>query len=270
MLRLVERHLDRRRGGLGELLDAHPDQTDAGALQAEGVVELTGQRRDVAGDVGGIAKGAGARDRREVGEAHLDAHRPPDEAGGPQPGGRLVREREQGAVDDLGVVDVVVEGALVADGALAADRLDDAARAGWLYYIAGRTQDEIAVEMGVSRQVAQRLVSLAVDARLILPASGGVDLQDAMAQGPLDAIYLELHGSQFSHTAMQKVLDGSLDVAIGRWDFIPSELRCSVVGREEVMVVLPSNHPLADAPRVEMSQLAEESWVILPRHHPRR
>lgn len=48
-----------------------------------------------------------------------------------------------------------------------ADRLDDAARAGWLYYIAGRTQDEIAVEMGVSRQVAQRLVSLAVDARLV-------------------------------------------------------------------------------------------------------
>ncbi|PJN93844.1 DNA-binding transcriptional regulator, partial [Amaricoccus sp. HAR-UPW-R2A-40] len=48
-----------------------------------------------------------------------------------------------------------------------ADRLDDAARAGWLYYIAGRTQDEIAAEMGVSRQVAQRLVSLAVDARLV-------------------------------------------------------------------------------------------------------
>lgn len=77
-------------------------------------------------------------------------------------------------------------------------------------------------------------------------------------------VHLELHGSQFSHTAMQKVLDGSLDVAIGRWDFIPSELRSSVIGHEEVMVVLPSNHPLAEAPRVEMSQLAEESWVILP------
>ena len=50
---------------------------------------------------------------------------------------------------------------------IAADRLDDAARAGWLYYIAGRTQDEIAADMGVSRQAAQRLVSLAVDARLV-------------------------------------------------------------------------------------------------------
>lgn len=47
------------------------------------------------------------------------------------------------------------------------DRLDDAARAGWLYYIAGRTQDEIAAVMGVSRQTAQRLVSRAVSERLI-------------------------------------------------------------------------------------------------------
>ena len=47
------------------------------------------------------------------------------------------------------------------------NRLDDAARAGWLYYVAGRTQDEIASTMGISRQSAQRLVSLAVSERLI-------------------------------------------------------------------------------------------------------
>lgn len=47
------------------------------------------------------------------------------------------------------------------------DRLDDAARAGWLYYIAGNTQDEIARKLGISRQTAQRLVSLAVTERLI-------------------------------------------------------------------------------------------------------
>ncbi|NML76414.1 sugar-binding transcriptional regulator [Rhizobium sp. S-51] len=46
-------------------------------------------------------------------------------------------------------------------------RLDDAARAGWLYYVAGRTQDEIAVAMGISRQSAQRLVSLAVAEKLV-------------------------------------------------------------------------------------------------------
>lgn len=46
-------------------------------------------------------------------------------------------------------------------------RLDDAARAGWLYYVAGNTQDEIARKLGVSRQSAQRLVATAVTERLV-------------------------------------------------------------------------------------------------------
>lgn len=48
-----------------------------------------------------------------------------------------------------------------------ASRLDDAARAGWLYYVAGNTQDEIARKLGVSRQSAQRLVAMAVAERLV-------------------------------------------------------------------------------------------------------
>ncbi|MEP7240431.1 MAG: sugar-binding transcriptional regulator [Devosia sp.] len=46
-------------------------------------------------------------------------------------------------------------------------RLDDAARAGWLYYIAGNNQEEIARKLGVSRQTAQRLVSLSVSEGLV-------------------------------------------------------------------------------------------------------
>ncbi|MGE0279332.1 MAG: sugar-binding transcriptional regulator [Rhizobiaceae bacterium] len=46
-------------------------------------------------------------------------------------------------------------------------RLDDAARAGWLYYVAGNTQDQIATKLGVSRQSAQRLVSLAMAEGLV-------------------------------------------------------------------------------------------------------
>lgn len=64
-------------------------------------------------------------------------------------------------------------------------RLDDAARAGWLYYVAGRTQDEIANSMGISRQSAQRLVSLAVAERLIKvrldhPISACLELAEAL------------------------------------------------------------------------------------------
>jgi len=46
-------------------------------------------------------------------------------------------------------------------------RLDEAARAGWLYYVAGNTQEEIASKLGISRQAAQRLVSLSVTSGLV-------------------------------------------------------------------------------------------------------
>jgi DNA-binding transcriptional regulator LsrR (DeoR family) len=67
------------------------------------------------------------------------------------------------------------------------DRLDMAARAGWLYYIAGNTQDEIAGKLGVSRQTAQRLVSLAVSEKLIKvrldhPIGACMDLADQLKQ----------------------------------------------------------------------------------------
>lgn len=46
-------------------------------------------------------------------------------------------------------------------------RLDDAARAGWLYFVAGHSQDEIAAAMGISRQSVQRLVSAAQSEHLV-------------------------------------------------------------------------------------------------------
>ena len=48
-----------------------------------------------------------------------------------------------------------------------AERLEQAARAAWLYYVESRTQDEIATALNISRQAAQRLVSLAVAEKLI-------------------------------------------------------------------------------------------------------
>lgn len=48
-----------------------------------------------------------------------------------------------------------------------ASQQDDAARAGWLYYVGGMTQDQIAGQLGISRQRAQRLVSRAMTEGLI-------------------------------------------------------------------------------------------------------
>lgn len=47
------------------------------------------------------------------------------------------------------------------------DRLEKAARAAWLYYVAQNSQDEIARKFGISRQVVQRLISQAVSEKLI-------------------------------------------------------------------------------------------------------
>ncbi len=46
-------------------------------------------------------------------------------------------------------------------------KLDQAARAAWLYYVGGHTQDEIAVQLRVSRPSAQRLIALARDEGLV-------------------------------------------------------------------------------------------------------
>ncbi|MDR3473523.1 MAG: sugar-binding transcriptional regulator [Devosia sp.] len=46
-------------------------------------------------------------------------------------------------------------------------RLDEAARAGWLYYVSGDTQEEVARKLRISRQAVQRLVSLCASEGLI-------------------------------------------------------------------------------------------------------
>ena len=47
------------------------------------------------------------------------------------------------------------------------DKLDQAARAAWLYYVAGKNQNEVAEQLDVSRQVAQRLLASAVENGLV-------------------------------------------------------------------------------------------------------
>ena len=66
-------------------------------------------------------------------------------------------------------------------------KLDQAARAAWLYYVAGNTQDEIAGKLNVSRQAAQRLVSVAVAEKLIKfrldhPLASAVALGEALRE----------------------------------------------------------------------------------------
>lgn len=77
-------------------------------------------------------------------------------------------------------------------------------------------------------------------------------------------VSLDFHSAQFSHTGLQRVLDGSLDLAIGRWDFVPAEVDSHVLAVEEALVVVPSGHRLANEHEVRMKDLTKDPWVTLP------
>lgn len=74
---------------------------------------------------------------------------------------------------------------------------------------------------------------------------------------------LELVNSQFWHVGIEKLLDGRLDLLIGRWDQLPAEVDSFVIFSEEELICMPDNHPLAEASSVSPAELAKEPWVVL-------
>lgn len=77
-------------------------------------------------------------------------------------------------------------------------------------------------------------------------------------------IQLELHSAQFSHRGLENVTDGTLDLVLGRWDFLPADVDSRVVAHEELLVVLPDHHRLARHERVSPADLAADPWIVLP------
>src|SRR5699024_8229916 len=60
------------------------------------------------------------------------------------------------------------------------------------------------------------------------------------------------------------VLDKSLNLAIGLWDFLPSDLDSLHLGDDDVLIAVHKNHPLAGQGAVHMAQLAHDAWINLP------
>ncbi|MDQ0392486.1 sugar-binding transcriptional regulator [Labrys monachus] len=66
-------------------------------------------------------------------------------------------------------------------------KLELAARAAWLYHAKGRRQDQIALELNISRQIVQRLIALAASEKLIRfqlihPLSECIELAERLRQ----------------------------------------------------------------------------------------
>src|SRR5690625_2703859 len=74
----------------------------------------------------------------------------------------------------------------------------------------------------------------------------------------------DVQSSQFADDSLKKVLDKSLNLAIGLWDFLPSDLDSLHLGDDDVLIAVHKNHPLAGQGAVHMAQLAQDAWINLP------
>jgi DNA-binding transcriptional LysR family regulator len=79
-------------------------------------------------------------------------------------------------------------------------------------------------------------------------------------------IKLELYSQNFAQPAMRKLLDEETDIALGRWDVIPSDVSAEVVMKDTLVIAVPDTHVLAGARTVSMADLAKEPFVSLPPH----
>ncbi|WP_169077088.1 LysR family transcriptional regulator [Microcella alkalica] len=78
-------------------------------------------------------------------------------------------------------------------------------------------------------------------------------------------IQLELLSQNFAQPAMQRLVRGEIDIALGRWDHLPDTVRARVIAVEELVIAVPETHRLADRESVSIAELAGEHFVSLPR-----
>ena len=76
-------------------------------------------------------------------------------------------------------------------------------------------------------------------------------------------VRLELHPSVFSGAQISALLDGGIDVGLLRAP-VPAPLACRTLLDEELVAVLPDEHPLAARPSVPLTDLARENFVSYP------
>ncbi|WP_207841197.1 LysR family transcriptional regulator [Williamsia soli] len=79
-------------------------------------------------------------------------------------------------------------------------------------------------------------------------------------------IKLELSSQNFAQPAMKKLIQGDTDIALGRWDVIPSDVDTQVVMPDSLVVALPDTHALAGARHLSIARLAGDGFVSLPPH----
>ena len=77
-------------------------------------------------------------------------------------------------------------------------------------------------------------------------------------------IQFELLSQRFAQLAMGALMRGEIDIALGRWDHVPSDISTRVIAVEQLVIAVPETHRLADHEAVSIADLRGESFVSLP------
>ena len=79
-------------------------------------------------------------------------------------------------------------------------------------------------------------------------------------------IELELSSQNFAQPAMKRLVQGETDIALGRWDAVPTEVEARVVMPDSLVVAVPDTHALAGVRQLSIDELAGEGFVSLPQY----
>jgi DNA-binding transcriptional LysR family regulator len=86
------------------------------------------------------------------------------------------------------------------------------------------------------------------------------------SRAKLPGIVLELHSQNFADPAMSRVLNGEVDIALGRWDSIPTGISTRQLAREDLVLAVPASHPLASRTSATIRDFSAEQFIRLTAH----
>jgi DNA-binding transcriptional LysR family regulator len=82
----------------------------------------------------------------------------------------------------------------------------------------------------------------------------------------LPGIVLELQSQNFAEPAMSRVLQGEVDIALGRWDHVPAGVATRALAREDLVLAVPNSHPLAQRETSSIQDFSSEHFITLSAH----
>lgn len=77
-------------------------------------------------------------------------------------------------------------------------------------------------------------------------------------------IRLELVSQRFAQPLLDSLLDGGIELALGRWDHLPVGIAARVVQDDGLSLAVPSGHRFATRASVRVTELRDEAFVSLP------